>query len=214
MEQNLSSEPTVQFISLGWSCQVAHQIRRFHNSDTAFFFDWLITEDNAYKSLFIDPNELFQPGNWSLVDGEHGRLRLLDHATNLKFQHEFPTVNKDESDIDEAQVDQHLDVAKSKFIHLMKKTIETIKCSDSVCLIRHDLNADQFRAKAIAEDILKIYEKLNSKVKVLVVSPLITCDITTEKFYIRHVEKSEIWSGNDLSWNEIFLSISSDPTRL
>jgi hypothetical protein len=76
-------------VSLGYSCALAHNLRRYFAVDEAFPFDWWVTPATAVVGVLQrpDPDWLYDPEYLKLVDNgnsvEHSELGILYH-------HEFP----------------------------------------------------------------------------------------------------------------------------
>lgn len=190
------------FVSLGETCQTAYQIRRFSGRDDALLFDWLITPDDAYKSLLADDDAFFRPQNWELV--ERGGIRLRDKATDLRYQHEFAVLDPETHIIDADQVEAHLPTAKSKFLYLKRKTLQYIQKAPDVYLVRYERIKDWAEAIERAEDIRNHYLPLNPAIKVIVASPDLRKEIVSSDFFLCKIADSPDWSGDDASWDQMF----------
>lgn len=79
--------PYDEVVSLGRSCQAAHQLRHRLGLDRAHVFDWLITTDRGLL-YHIDTrlSRFFYPD--TLVPDDNGGIR--DRITGTRFPHEFP----------------------------------------------------------------------------------------------------------------------------
>jgi hypothetical protein len=178
------------FISLGQYCEVAYQIRRFTKNNEAYFFDWLVTPEDSYRSILLDDSEFFKQENWEICDGG---IRLRDKSTRLLFQHEFDELNSDNHIIDESKVEDHLPVAFSKFIHLKNKTLNTIKDSKNIFLIRSVKYTSLSDAKKIMNDLKDTFIPINPKVNIVLVSSSIHEEIVDGRYFILKNLKCDTW---------------------
>lgn len=194
------------YISLGAYCKTAFQIRRFTGNDEAYFFDWLITINNHFNSLFINDDVFFMDDNWEIIPDAPFRLR--DKGTGLIFQHEFNILDGDSKFIDPAKVKSHLSIAKNKFLHLKKKTIEKISSSSNVYLIRHENFSDLNAALSRLIEIEKLFLPINENIKLVLVSERINSDYGDGKFFVFKETLTDKWSGDNASWDHIFQSLS------
>lgn len=77
------------FLSVGESCCTAHQIRRFTQSDEAFFYDWIVTTGESFKGILTDEKDFLQSGNWGLADDGD---RLVDKKMEFDIDMNFHTL--------------------------------------------------------------------------------------------------------------------------
>lgn len=193
-------------LSLGYSCQVAYQIRRYTKKDDAFFYDWLISEHDSYKSLFVSDELIFCRNNWEITDLDG--IRVLDKQTGLKYQHEFETI-PGTSIVDPNKVDAHLNSARSKSLHLKAKTIKAIADSKSVYMVRYESIQELEVAVERAKDIYSFfYSQCRNDLQVVIVSADLDRELITDDFLILKLKKSCNWEGDDHSYDRVFKKIS------
>jgi hypothetical protein len=189
-------------VSVGAVCQTAYQINRHTRRDDALFFDWIGSFGDAYKSIFLEDAEFLRPHHWEIVD--YGGMRVLDKGTGLKYQHDFPVIDKVDNLIDPAQVEAHLATARAKALHLKHKTLARIGEAEAVFLIRYEEIASLERALERLADIRAHFCRLNPKVKVVIASPVVEREVTVGEGWVVKIEPGVEWSGDDKSWDRLF----------
>ncbi len=194
------------YISLGAYCKTAFQIRRFTGNDESYFFDWLITLNDHFNSLFISDDDFFMPDNWEIIPDSPFRLR--DKGTGLIFQHEFDILEGASKFIDPSKVEPHLSVAKAKFLYLRKKTLDKISSSSNVYLIRHENFSDINAALQRLIEIENLFLPINENIKFVLVSEHINSDYSDGNFFVFKEAVANKWSGDDASWDHIFRVLS------
>ena len=212
---------TKEYFSIGEYCTTAFQIRRYHEIEDAFLYDWLVTHEDAIGSILCPDDEFLVEGFTAIVDsppvgseGSLGGIRLLDLKTRLKYQHEFPQ-NMNEvgiwgHPIDADKVSSHLPVAREKFVYLKNKTLANIRSSDSPVLVRceHGL-ADFESAKIRSEQISSIFIGLNSNIQIAIVSQNFKDIMHYQNSIMYPVNVGEDWMGEGSSWDGFFQYMSS-----
>lgn len=208
----------MDLFSIGESCQVAHQIRRYFKKNTAHFFDWTSTRGTSYKALFLDDALFFQMNNCKVVEKNEysiihnkkinfGKVWVVDNYSGLHFQHEFEHLSNSNL-IDESKIESHLPIAKNKFSYLKDKTINAIISSKLPILVRLENVKSIEDAISLGQDIYDNYKHLNSDLKVVVTSYFLDNDYEIDnKIYIFKIDPSQEWSGDDESWNRVFSTI-------
>jgi len=193
------SEPI--FISLGEWCETAFQINRYTKNSEAYFFNWLITPNDSYKSIFLNDTEFFKPNNWEISEN---LIRVHDKGTGIFFQHEFEVIDKVKNHIDQNKVENHLPIAQSKFIFLKKKTLKAIESFRTIYLIRQeDFNNIDDALKRI-QHIKEIFYPLNNNINIILTSREIKEEIQNGKYLILRNERSSSWQGSNESWDRVF----------
>lgn len=187
-------------ISLGDNCQVAYQINRHNNEEGKLFFDWLITNNQDYKSILLDPEQFFLEKNISVSDN---KLKVIDGYTGIQYLHEFP-INEETKKIDEDKVLDHLNTARSKFKYLQEKTIKAISDSEHPYLIRRLGYKDANLASEVAQDIHNTFKHLNKNLKVVITCGGITEDVIQDDTLLLFVQGTAEWNGDDKSWDKAF----------
>jgi hypothetical protein len=206
-ESNVQHSPV--FISLGEWCETAYQINRYMKTSEAYFFNWLITHNDTYKSIFLDDAEFFKPKNWEISED---LIRVKDKATGILFQHEFNVIDTINNFIDESKVDAHLPTALSKFKFLKNKTLSTIAKSKNIFLVRQeDFHSAEDASKRI-DHIKELFLPLNKNINIILTSRRINKEITTGKYLILRNQFGSSWEGCDESWDRVFdLALSAGP---
>lgn len=208
----------MDIFSLGSSCQTAYQIRRYTKNDTSYFFDWISSRKDSYKSIFLEEKNYFLEKNCYAVpkiefdadlnkEINYGKVWVKDEYTQIHYQHEFPRLDGSYI-IDDKLIKDHLPKAKEKFIYLKNKTISAIQNSSLPVLIRYENNITLHEAMSISADIHQSFLHLNDNIKVVIVSHSIEKNyIEDENTLILKVNKSEEWYGDHDSWNKVFNEI-------
>lgn len=185
--------------SLGEFCATAYQIRRYTGNQNAFFFDWLITHSDYFRSISLEIDTFFKSENWDIVDGG---IRLRDLATGLLYQHEFPA--KD-GQIEATLAEGHMDSARSKFEHLKEKTLSSMRNDDECLLIRAEndiISVDQARERMM--QIRGAFLPYNSNIKIVLASTGCIDEIEEEDRLFIGLKPGADWTGNDSSWDRLF----------
>ena len=201
-----------KLISLGDNCQTAHQIRRVTRDNSSYFFDWLITPLNSCNLLALEDANILNSNNWEI-----GHDGVLDKGTSLIFMHEFKTRTDGSDKVDNALIENQIKYAKAKYLYLKQKTISDIHNSNRCYIIRRESELVYPRdAKAIAENIISNYIKINPMVRLVLVSPVAQSE-TFSPYYIfvkckdkeMSADDQNWWQGDDASWERIFGLASS-----
>ncbi|WP_282376325.1 DUF1796 family putative cysteine peptidase [Pseudomonas sp. PS01302] len=208
----------MDFFSLGSTCQTAHQIRRHTKDTSAYFFDWLISNNDSYKALLIDIDKQLKEENCraievletSIYTGEVenlGKIRVLDNVSGIEYQHEFPLLEN--NFIDESKIAEHLSTAKQKFTHLKNKTTERIKTSSAPVLVRYENFKDTAEALETAKVIKEIYREINPNIKVVITSCFLSEEAEDNDIFIYKIAKPSSWKGDDASWTRVFQAVQA-----
>ena len=197
----MSNKEEPLFISLGTQCETAFQIKRYTRNNEAYFFDWLITRKDSYKSLFLNNNEIFKSNNWEI---SKDCLKVEDLSTKLLFQHEFKVINNTSNHIDPGSIENHLPSASAKFIYLKNKTLNAIKNTDNVYLVRKE-NFDNIElAWNRIRHIHELFSPLNKNINIILTSNRIKEEVMKGRFLIVKNKISSSWEGSNESWNRVF----------
>jgi hypothetical protein len=191
----------IEFLSLGEACVTAYQIRRFNSSDDAFFYDWLATTGGSFKGIFIDQSEFLKSQNWEIVDGGD---RLLDKATQIRFRHEFPVNDPVIHHVDPDMVEQHLPLAKEKFLYLKEKTIKKIELTKNICIICFTEESSYDYIDSKKKEIFNQFKSINPNIKLIFASTGMIEEKIEDEFILLRVSKGNDWMGDDASWDRLF----------
>ena len=195
----------MQLLSLGYDCKVAWQIRRHSGQDQAFFFDWLMTPPDALSVLLGRDEDLLRDGRWELIKDD---CCLRDLDTGLMFMHEFPAVpvvgGEQSHRILPELVSSHLPVARAKFAYLRRKTLELLRGSPDLLLVRADEVATLDEAMEQANRMRRLFLPINPRLKFAVASTLIPASGAVADTLIFKTEPGEDWRGGHASWSQLF----------
>ena len=204
------------FLSIGEACGPAAQIRRYTNSDEAYFFDWLITPVRAISFIAESNDDFLIYDNWEIVDfppsdaeGAKGGVRVMDKFTEIRFQHEFAVKNDEIGvwghPIDASKVNQHLPIAKSKFIYMKEKFYTLISGSNNIVLIRcenHVSTVEQARQRI--GQMKEVFEKINPSIRYGFISDSLKEEDIGLDYVIFNSAKADHWSGDNDSYDIFF----------
>lgn len=195
----------MQLLSLGYDCKVAWQIRRHSGQGEAYFFDWLMTPVDALPVLLGRDEDLLRDGRWELIKDD---CCLRDLDTGLMFMHEFPALEIPGGDpshrILAEQVPAHLPVARAKFAYLRRKTLDFIRRSEDLLLVRADEVATLDEAMENANLMRRLFLPLNPTLKFAVASTLIPTSGSVGDTLIFKTEAGDDWRGGHDSWSRLF----------
>ena len=137
-------------VSLGYRCRTTRRLRDHFGFDTAFPFDWWITPlEGAVAFLrdwdlerLYDERTLREARRW-------GRVAYVEQpAYGIRLQHEFPMDEARERVL--AGWRAHLDAARSRTAHLMRKFDQLDRPDRSVLFVR-ELAPGEERAPAAVQ---------------------------------------------------------------
>jgi hypothetical protein len=193
------------YLSLGRRCNTAFQIRRYFHLEDAYFYDWLITPEESLKHFDDSFENFLMSGNWEIGQGG---IRVIDKATKLEYQHEFPTVISTENPmpiVDGSKVEKNLEISRSKFLYLHTKTVNKIKNTNTPIFIRSQDSIKNIEdAKNIYAEISNVFNKYNFNSRYVICSSNLNQDFISDKFIALKMNPSVEWHGCNNSWNKLF----------
>lgn len=159
------------FFSIGASCLPKFGLDLLQSSQPTFFFDWLISDVNSLRNSLLEFNEDQFLIEYSLCDAN---IRIIDHHTRLRFQHELPFLKNPSRDIitSRKNIDEQIAQLRLKYLRRRARFMDVISSCNSPVLIRyaHDrklLNKSQ--ADIYASEIYEIIKALNLRTPRLLV---------------------------------------------
>jgi len=189
-----------RFVSLGRTCECAHQIRRFTGIESAFYFDWLGTpHEGLVRALRSRFSGCFLKENLAISDGG---VTVRDSRTQISYRHNFSKL-AGTLIIDPQAIDREYQEQQEKMDFLARRWFETLE-KEAILFIRHDTPSVQ--------QALELYDVLAEQVpsrdvSLLIIAPhghelgmkhprifIETCDISTGP---------GAWRGDDTVWNNI-----------
>ncbi len=195
----------MQLLSLGYDCKVAWQIRRHSGQGEAFFFDWLMTPIDALAVMLGRDEDLLRDGRWELIKDD---CCLRDLDTGLMFMHEFPSVpvvgGEQSHRILAEQVPAHLPIARAKFAYLRRKTLEFIRSSENLLLVRADEVATLDEAIANVNKMRSLFLPINPTLKFALASTLVPASGAVSDTLIFKTDAGDDWRGGHESWSRLF----------
>ena len=201
----------MQALSLGYDCKVAYQLRRriaLHAGVAEpFFFDWLMTPVAALPVLLGRDADLLRSGRWELINADSS-LRDLD--SGLMFMHEFPSApvvgGEFAHRILAEQVEHHLPTARAKFAYLRRKTLNFIRTTPNLVLLRTDDGlARAAEALQQANFLRSLLLPLNPSLKFVLASTRLDASATVggDTLLFKTAAGAD-WRGDDESWDALF----------
>jgi hypothetical protein len=197
----------MNFLSLGESCQTAHQIRRWTNSSERYFFDWIISDIKVVKKVLLNFNEekFLSRENICLADKA---VRLLETTTGVRFQHDFKVDTNGRHSLE--VTDDELFQVKKKYLYLRGKTLEYIE-SNQVIPIYYDWRGlgDEFCLKVLDILVELPFPSINKRI-VIASTKLSKTQYTSKGLLFKLDEPGELeqrykWRGDDSCWDKLFL---------
>lgn len=146
----------MRLVSLGYTCEVAFEIRMHTPKNDADYFDWLITPFDALigalNSRFehqLHADDLYLEGDKNFV---------VNRRTGIKFGHIFK--RKDHDIIDDFLSD--LDRVNSIFSYLSEKFERNANRGEPLGFVRRNLSSAE--AQILADTISSLYPRLDFKI--------------------------------------------------
>lgn len=122
----------MRFVSIGFNCQVAYQIRRATGHGEAYVFDWLITPLPALlRAIEHGLVDMLRPQHLSINEAGN---RVVDAATGLEHQHDFPT---DEHHKVLPGFEAHVERARTRLLRRAERLFDLLGSRERVCLVRN-----------------------------------------------------------------------------
>ena len=138
-------------VSLGYRCRTTRRLRDHFGFETAFPFDWWITPvEGAVRFLkdwdldrLYDERGLREVRRW-------GRIAYVEQpAYGIRLQHEFPTDEARERVLPGWRA--HLDGARSRTAHLMRKFDQLDRPDRTVLFVRELMQGEERAPARLAE---------------------------------------------------------------
>jgi len=197
----------MEFMSIGESCQVAYQIRRYTGEGTRYLFDWVISDVNCVvKCITNFQRDLFLT-NDSVEVVDQGR-KVRDNYTGIMFQHDFP-VNCNHIVTDELAHD-NLNSVREKYLYLLEKTNRLLEesTSEPLVFVFYDWRKNGLDfCTDVLEKLKSCKSSINREMFFMICSSAISEDVFHSNAAILKIdeydgdEKKFFWRGNDQSWD-------------
>jgi hypothetical protein len=191
------------FISLGGSCQTAHQLEVNKLKGPTLPFDWVVSPFSSVHTLIAnDFADLLEKENLTLVQDDEVGWYVHDEKYRIRFLHDFPL------DLDFMRA---YDAVRSKYERRSKRLLELLNTSRRVLLIRLDSTREE--AQAFAEMLRKKFPQLRYDLLALGNTPEMQSDWAlpriTNLFLPQPVPY--FWAGLDKPWREILAMMLHAP---
>lgn len=196
-----------RIISLGSTCQVAHQLRRLGLRQESMPFDWLFScfdDDLFIESIRSDFKDWLSFDNLKVDDfTPTTHLRVIDTHYNMIHQHVFPL----DVDISESYAEVNLTVQKrvGRFLDLKDKNLDLL-------FIRTNMSMD--KAKELSSVLTSKYGPnaillvINHKLEegMRLISNEIP-GLSIFEMYDNNVNNDGDWRGTDSLWSKLLLNV-------
>nr|WP_255643142.1 DUF1796 family putative cysteine peptidase [Acidocella sp. KAb 2-4] len=190
-------------VSLGYACDVAHQIRRILHQTESYPFDWLLTPLNAVQTLiqtgfdgFLAPENLVHEHNY-----------VLDRETGIKYLHDFKNLENFSGEIMEI---------REKYSRRVARWQDLMRHQASILFVRGQKDYDHLppisldAARRLWSVIAQAYPAIS--LHLLVIQPL-DCtvpDFADDKITMVRMGNPDpiVWSGDDGKWQQLLSGIN------
>jgi hypothetical protein len=192
-------------VSLGHRCRTTRQLRNHFGTEAAYPFDWWISSMKGLSSLLADWNvdRLFHPDELAEFRVEGRIFFVRQRRYGLKLFHDFPM----QAAVMQEDWRDHIDEAKSKTLHLMRKFDGLNQQGRRILFIREVGGMDkrpEFWARALKTAVRAHVP--NAKSSFVMISPNgLAIDGWTSLTIDDPVE--EPWTGTDEIWRGALASL-------
>jgi hypothetical protein len=196
-----------QVVSLGRSCQPAHQIKRvFKSTYPSHVFDWILTRDIGLVDLIASNLDGFFARE-NIVWSDDGFF--MDGRNGTQFNHEFPP----QSDFDTQYAD-----AAEKYAMLTERWRAMMSSEEPVLFVRHHGWDTDVRGAAI-----RIRNALRQRAPRLPFRLLYLCPDPSDDeawgehdIINRHLIQPDpyVWTGDDAAWERLLGEALAAPCEI
>jgi hypothetical protein len=189
--------PFTRLISLGKTCQCAHQLRRFVGTESASYFDWLGT---PHAGLILALKSNF--GNCFLLPNLEVRRNgetVIDSITGISHRHNFRKIQQTEK-IDASLITADYPEQRKKMQYLACKWFSELQ-TQRILFVRHDAPSAEE-----AGELLAALTQQNPTYGVnllFVVPPEYGVRLNLPGVFVEHESVCSDWPGDDESWSKI-----------
>lgn len=192
--QDFRKSPATQIISLGPRCTTTYNLRRYYNFQSAFPFDWWITEEQAMHRLLadLDPGKIYDPALLALTENA---VSVTNTHYDILLHHEFPRDwSKADGPVKPDFLD-HIEEPKGRTAYLIDKFLGLDRRSERIMFVREQPDAT---------NLLPHLERLFSDAE--------WCFVT---FPLVQGEPGFDWKLNPATWDKVLagLGVTLDTTR-
>jgi hypothetical protein len=191
------------FISLGGSCQTAHQLEANKLKGPSLPFDWVVSPFSSVHALIAnDFAGLLEKENLALVQDDEIGWYVEDQKYRIRFLHDFPL---------DLEFMRAYDAVRSKYQRRSKRLLELLNASRRVLLIRLDSTREE--AQAFTEMLHQKFPQLRYDLLALSNTPEMQSDWglsrITNLFLPQPVPY--FWAGLDKPWREMLAMMLHAP---
>jgi hypothetical protein len=187
-------------LSLGYACDVAHQIRRILNQTEAYPFDWLLTPlDAIEKMIRTEFADFLHEANLRADEA-----CVFDQSSGIRFLHDFTNLQNFHNELDGAKEKYHrriarwLDLTRQKCPVLF---VRSQKLHDRLPLIDYEA------ARRLLDVIGRHYTSISPHLLVVQPEDSTIPDRRGEDVTMVKMPNSLLWSGDDERWDALLADI-------
>lgn len=197
-------------ISLGYSCQVAHQLNRANLRNCAFPFDWCFTPYNGlYLLIKNNFKSFFKKSNLKKLITD-----VQETGYGLTFVHDFPTIDSNELIEDGTKhigliSDNFLEAyerVKDKYNRRIERLKKILMTNGPIYLFRA-FEISKNEAIKLKNLLVSKFPKLNFLLTVLNDTDEFKKPWNIERLKNFWMLKAEDWAGNDQDWDRVFIQL-------
>lgn len=189
------TEPFDQVVSLGFNCQVAHQLEHNGVRFLAYPFDWCQTPFDSLLSFIANEGRHFL--DWDKIcplkphHGDPAHLEVVDCVYGIITFHDFLT---------SPPLDNYLSV-KSRYDKRTKRFFDLLNSTQHVLFVRQGLTKEQ--AESLNEALHSSYPNLHYTLIAINETEEYKTAWNTPRIENFYMEPVNDWTGNYSRWTEI-----------
>tara|TARA_R110002153_G_scaffold269744_2_gene435611 strand:- start:37 stop:624 length:588 start_codon:yes stop_codon:yes gene_type:complete len=193
-------------ISLGNTCAVAYQMKKFNVRTQAYPFDWLrvdklshinrLLEDRFEIDSFLDVTEISRSDKFP-IRGKNGISIIMQNKYNMKFYHDF-------------SLNYNMDDIKTKYTRRRDRFMNYIKTNNKICFIRDELNMNRLNLDDI-EKFINIIQGMNKNIEINLIiivhnpkSKPLKYETSGNIQIVNDIQPFGDWTRPNVDWKEIF----------
>jgi hypothetical protein len=189
-------------LSLGYACDVAHQIRRILKQTESYPFDWLLTPINALQSMIQTDFENFLEEEYLCQEKNY----VLDRQSGIKYLHDFKNLPEWSNDTS---------AVKDKYRRRIDRWLELMTQDMPALFVRGQKENDRLPSidHAGAVDLLNIINQKYPSIKahLLVIQPIDSLIPDFKGDTITMVKMPSpnpaVWSGDNEKWESLISEV-------
>lgn len=194
-----------RLISLGRTCQCAHQLRRFTGNESAGYFDWLgVPHGGLIRALRANFKGCFELANLDLApNGE----TVIDTATGISHRHNFANVGESKR-IQKWAIPLDYPEQRQKMDYLAEKWFRELQ-SERILFVRRDAPSTAEAMELL--NALELHRPRDGVHILFVIPPGHDLRVDDARVFIESEAVIKDWPGDDDSWSLILSKYWLDP---